>query len=204
MRSVPENLLRKELLIFDFDGTVADTSTLHAQAFGETLAPLGIEIDYQRIAGRRTEDALLACFTDAGRVAPNAATLVALTATKQHRVRTLIAERLEPLPGVDHFLGWARSRYRMALVTSGSRGTVELALERLGYQDLFNPALFSEDVRHAKPHPEGFLKVLEMTGIAAPAALVFEDAQVGFEAAAAAGVEYLDIRNLDWLSMASL
>jgi HAD superfamily hydrolase (TIGR01509 family) len=196
-----EILACKRLLIFDFDGTIADTIPLHAQAFTETLAPLGIEVDYSSIAGRKTRDALLLCFATAGRAAPNAASLEALTAEKQRRARALIGAELKPLPGVDDFLRWAKPRYLMALVTSGSQKTVELALQKLGYQGLFDLILFAEDVMHAKPHPEGFLRVLETTGVAAEEALVFEDSQAGFTAAVTADIEFLDARQFDWASL---
>lgn len=191
-------LADKRLLIFDFDGTLADTSSLHAQAFSETLAPFGIIVDYSKLAGRKTVDALLLCFADAELTTLDTQTLTNLVLEKQRRVRTLINETLEPLPGVDEFLLWAKKKYSIALVTSGSRGTVELALKKLGWMGWFEPILFAEDVAHAKPNPEGFLRVLEITGIAVEYALVFEDSEVGFKAAKAAGINFIDAQTFDW------
>lgn len=194
-----EQLLKgKQLLIFDFDGTVADTSPLHAQAFTETLAPLGIRTNYSKLAGRKTEDAFRLCFADAGLVEPDDDELARLVAEKQSRARSLIATSLTPLPGVDEFLRWAKPHYRLALVTSGSRGTVELALEKLAYTGWFDPILFAEDVSEAKPHPEGFLRVLEMTSIDAAEAVVFEDSEAGFKAAVAAKLKFIDAREFGW------
>ena len=190
-------LAGKRLLIFDFDGTLADTTPLHEQAFTETLSPLGIPVDYQRLAGRKTADAMLLCFADAGLSTPDAETLEELVAEKQRQVRALIPELLEPLPGVDEFLKWAKHRFEMALVTSGSRGTVELALKKLGYTGWFEPMLFAEDVRQAKPSPEGFLRVLEITKVAAEDALVFEDSTAGFAASKAALIDCIDARTMD-------
>ena len=48
----------KRLLIFDFDGTLADTSPLHARAFVETLEPLGVPVYYPALAGLKTRDAI--------------------------------------------------------------------------------------------------------------------------------------------------
>jgi sugar-phosphatase len=191
-------LADKRLLIFDFDGTLANTSSLHAQAFAETLAQFGIIVDYSKLAGRKTVDALLLCFADAELTTPDTQTLNDLVVEKQRRVRVLINETLTPLPGVDEFLVWAKKRYSIALVTSGSRGTVQLALKKLGWMGWFEPILFAEDVAQAKPNPEGFLRVLEMTGIAAGEALVFEDSEVGFKAAKAAGINFIDAQTFDW------
>lgn len=186
-------LLGKRLLIFDFDGTLADTSPLHAAAFNEVLAPWGLNVDYPAIAGLRTRDAFAACFATAGVSVPETQ-LQQLTLAKQARVRTLIQNGLQPLPGVDEFLRWARPRYRLALYSSGSHGTVTLAMEKLGYTGWFDPMLCAENVIHSKPHPEGFLKVLAMACIDAERALVFEDSDAGIEAANRASLATSDVR----------
>jgi sugar-phosphatase len=196
--SVPAPVLHgKSLLIFDFDGTVADTTPLHAAAFAAVLAPLGVEVDYARVAGMRTAEAVRACTLAAG-LDLDAPTLAALSAAKQAHVRERLATDLAPMPGVDAFLRAARGRLPLALASSGSRATVERALAALGYTGWFAPVLCSEDVRHAKPHPEIFLSVLERTGCAAAQALVFEDAEAGFAAARAAGIAYVDVRPNPW------
>lgn len=192
------NVFNKKLLIFDFDGTLADTSPVHAQAFIETLAPFGIVVDYSKLAGRKTADALLLSFSEAGLANPDPEALAALVYEKQRRVRALISLSLAPFPGVTEFLTWAKARFRTALVTSGSHGTVNLALEKLGWMGWFNPVLFAEDVAYAKPNPEGFLRVLEMTGVSANDALIFEDSEAGFQAASIANIDWLDARQLDW------
>ncbi|MBT4764513.1 HAD hydrolase-like protein, partial [bacterium] len=46
-------LIRKKLLIFDFDGTLANTSKFHAKAFSQILNPLGLIVDYSSIAGMK-------------------------------------------------------------------------------------------------------------------------------------------------------
>lgn len=113
-------------------------------------------------------------------------------------VRQMIGEALKPLPGVNEFLYWDRSRYRLAMVTSGSRGTVNPALEKLGSTGWFDPLVCADDMVRAKPDPEGFLQVLRMTGVPAEEALVFEDSQAGFRAAEAADLDFVDVRQNPW------
>jgi HAD superfamily hydrolase (TIGR01509 family) len=185
----------KELLIFDFDGTIVNTSPLHAAAFGEVLSSLGIGVDYATIAGLKTLDAMQKCLNEAAQFLPE--TVVnELVVAKQERVREMIALDLQPLPGVDDFLRWARKFYRLAMYTSGSHGTVSLSLEKLSYTGWFDPLICANHIHKAKPDPEGFLKVLEMTGCSANKALVIEDSEVGFEAARCAGLDYIDIIDL--------
>lgn len=188
-----EMLQGKRLLIFDFDGTVADTTPLHAAAFAKVLEPLGIAVDYPRIAGLKTLDAMRQCLKEAGQTLGEAE-LAALVTAKQHCARLMIARALLPLPGIDEFLRWARPRYKLAMVTSGSRGTVSLALEKLGYGAWFEPLICADDVVMAKPAPEGFLKALQLTGVQARDALVFEDSDAGIAASQQAGIEVVDVR----------
>lgn len=189
-------LAGKTLLIFDFDGTIADSSPLHEQAFRTVLEPLGVAVDYPRIAGRSTADAIRACFEQAGWPVPVAAELGVLAARKQALGRELIRDRLQPLPAADALLRWARGRFRLALVTSGSRATIELSIERLGYSGWFDPLITADDVATAKPEPEGFLLALRESGVEPAQALIFEDSETGFAAARRSGVDYVDARRL--------
>lgn len=190
----------KRLLIFDFDGTVADTAPLHAAAFAEVLTPLAVAVDYPSIAGLKTVDAIRVCLRHAELELPDEQ-VAGLVMAKQQRVRQMIAQDLQPLPGVDGFLRWAKPRYRLAMVTSGSRGTVSLALEKLGYTCSFDPLICADDVAQAKPDPEGFLRALQITGVPAEGGLVFEDSDAGLQAARSALLDVIDVRVLSWQNM---
>jgi HAD superfamily hydrolase (TIGR01509 family) len=194
---VARALKGKRLLIFDFDGTLADTSPLHAAAFSKVLAPLGIAVDYSKIAGMKTLDAMRHCLSAKDLMYDEAA-LAELVMAKQQCVRQMVALSLLPMPGVDAFLRWARLRYKLAMVTSGSRGTVDMAIEKLGYTGWFDPLICAEDVGCGKPDPEGFTKALQITGLSTAAALVFEDSVAGFLAADAASLACVDVRTIDW------
>jgi HAD superfamily hydrolase (TIGR01509 family) len=187
-------LAGKTALIFDFDGTIAETTPLHARAFEETLAPLGVAADYPSIAGLKTHEAIVRCLRTEGRCEADF-DLPALVAEKQRRARKLIAEQLERI--LEAFLVRARTRFRLALVTSGSRGTVTLALRKFGYEGWFDPIVCAEDVAHAKPAPDGLLKALAAMQVPEQA-LVFEDTAFGFEAARAAGLAVVDASSLNW------
>lgn len=189
-------LAGKQLLIFDFDGTIADSSPLHEQAFREVLGPHGLEIDYPRIAGRATRDAVRLSFVINGKAEPNAGLIEDLANQKQQRGRELLSSSLIAFPAAEALLGWARSRFQLALVSSGSRATIDISLARLGLTNWFEPLITADDVTAAKPDPQGFLLALDQTEVTAEAALVFEDADSGFEAARRAGIEAIDARQL--------
>lgn len=186
-------LAGKRLLIFDFDGTVADTTPLHAAAFQETLVPFGIQVDYSIIAGMKTRDALLKCGERAG-IAWSDSELASLVRRKQALVRRSIKRGLQPLPGVDEFLRTVRFQYALAMVTSGSRATVELSMWALGYSGWFDPLVTADETSRSKPDPEGYMLALRIANASAREALVFEDADAGLRAAECAGIDVCDVR----------
>lgn len=189
-----EALQGRRLLIFDFDGTVVDTSPLHAAAFSRVLAPFNIRVDYPAIAGMKTLDAIVQLLDNAN-IKLDDAQIADLVTAKQWVVRQLMSQGLQPMAGVDAFLQWARPRYKMAMVTSGSRGTVSLALNHIGYTGWFDPLICADDVNAAKPAPDGYLMALDLAGIKPSEALVFEDSEAGFRAANQANLDYIDVRS---------
>lgn len=194
-------LARKRLLIFDFDGTLVDSSPLHARAFAEVFAPHGVEVDYPRIAGMTTEAAVDRLAADA-RLALAPDERQRLVGAKRERGRELIERELEAIEGAPDFVRAAAGRFRLALCTSGSRPSVEAALARVGLTGCFDPLLTAENVTRGKPDPEMFRAALDRAGTAAGEALVFEDADSGVEAAKAAGIDVLRLPDeADWAGL---
>jgi HAD superfamily hydrolase (TIGR01509 family) len=194
------NVLKgKQVLIFDFDGTIADTSPLHAAAFESVLSPLGLNLPYSSIAGMKTADAMVFCAKTCGQVLTTEK-LNSLVTAKQRLVREMMGIHLVSLPGVDRFLKWAKQHYRLSVATSGSRQTVESAMEKLGYAGWFDPLICSDDVERSKPYPDVFLKVLEHTKCRSDHALVFEDSEAGVMAAKNAGIAHIKIRVNSWIT----
>ena len=189
---VAELLSRKRLLIFDLDGTIVDSSPLHERAFNDAFAGEGITVDYPAIAGMTTEAAVDEVAGKAGlRLAiPRR---LAIIEAKRARARHLIETELKPIHGSVDFIRRARAGFPMALCTSGSRATVEVALAGVGLAGMFEPVIAAEDVVRGKPDPEGFLKGLEFHGATVADALVFEDSESGLVAARLAGIEAVQI-----------
>jgi HAD superfamily hydrolase (TIGR01509 family) len=187
-----ELLSRKRLLIFDLDGTLVDSSPLHARAFAETFAPHGVEIDYPRIAGMTTAAAVDRLAAEAG-LDLDEAEKAGLVGAKRKRGLELIGQELAAIEGAPDFVRAAAGRFRLALCTSGSRRSVETALARVGLAGCFDPEITADDVRHGKPDPEAFLQALGRAEAIAEEALIFEDADSGIAAAAAAGIDALRV-----------
>lgn len=190
--SLAELLSRKRLLIFDFDGTLVDSSPLHARAFAEVFTPHGVEVHYPRIAGMTTSAAVDLLAAEAG-VMLTEEEKDRLVGAKRARALELIEWELAPIDGAPQFVRSVAGRYRLALCTSASRRSVDAALARVELEGFFDPIVTAEDVARGKPDPETFLRALSLTAIEASKALVFEDADSGLRAARAAGIDILRI-----------
>jgi HAD superfamily hydrolase (TIGR01509 family) len=188
----------KKLLIFDFDGTIADTSPFHEQAFIEVFAPLNIKVNYSDISGQKTLDAIHhLCkgenFTDKK--------LNELVLKKQKKFKDIIDSNLKPLPGVEQFLEWAFPHYDLALASSGSSSNILFCLKQLNYYRFFKNIICGDDVENGKPNPEIFLTVIRNYNYRLSDVLVFEDSKAGFDAAKAAGIDFFDANYNIWKSL---
>lgn len=187
-----EQLARKRLLIFDLDGTLVDSSPLHARAFAQVCAPFSITVDYARVAGLTTEAALDHLMRSSG-VQLTSDERDTLIKRKRALSLALIESDLQPLPGAMSFVRAAGGKWLRALCTSASRAGAEASLRRAGIYHCFDWIVTGNDVARGKPDPEIFLAALDHAGVAPVDALVFEDAPSGLAAAEAARIEAIQI-----------
>jgi HAD superfamily hydrolase (TIGR01509 family) len=181
-------LSRKRLLIFDLDGTIVDSSPIHARAFEEAFAHLGVRVDYASIAGLTTRAAVDHIAATSG-LALSSVERDLVVADKQSRAIRLIESGITAIEGAVEFIHAAQGRFALSLCTSASRASAEASLTRIGLSNCFEPVITAELVRHGKPDPEAFLLALDAHQVSPAEALVFEDAPSGLAAAAAAGIE---------------
>jgi HAD superfamily hydrolase (TIGR01509 family) len=179
-------------LLFDLDGTIAETDSLHLPTWVDALQPHGVEVDEEfyrdRISGRNTAEIvreLLPDLTDEqGRSIGDA---------KEASFRERASE-LEPLSGLMDFVERARKRgMRIALVTNAPEENVEAILPALKLRDLFDVVVLADDVEAVKPDPAPYRAALEKTGVPAERALAFEDSVSGITSSVAAGIPTVGI-----------
>ena len=179
-------------LIFDCDGTLADTLPLHYHAWEEGFAALGLACPQPflvRHNGKPTEQILQLYNAEFGRQLD----VAGFTARKEQRVHELLvdARPLEPVVALArHYQG----RLPMAVVSGGTRANVERTLAAIGLRTLFAVVLTADDGLPPKPAPDLFLEAAARLGVAATECQVFEDADAGLEAARRAGMLATDVR----------
>jgi HAD superfamily hydrolase (TIGR01509 family) len=103
-----------------------------------------------------------------------------------------------PIPEVVATLRALPAGAPVAVASGGLRAIVRETLGCIGLElgpgGQVQVMVCSDDVPRGKPHPDMFLRSAELLGVPAKRCLVFEDAIPGFEAAAAAGMDYIDVR----------
>lgn len=181
--------------IFDCDGTLADTMPLHYRAWVETLAPRGADFSealFYELGGVPTVDIVRILNERFG----YGLEVEAIAAEKEARYEALLPEA-RPVERVVALVREYRGRYPMAVASGGIRRLVDRTLAALGLADAFQCICTAEDVPHGKPNPDLFLLAAERLGTAPGACVVFEDSDLGLEAARRAGMQGIDIR--PWL-----
>jgi HAD superfamily hydrolase (TIGR01509 family) len=179
-------------LLFDLDGTLADTDPVHLRAWLECLRPYGVKIDREyyrsRISGRLSS--VVARDLLPGLSDEDVDEIVKL---KQSRFCEFAAN-LTKLKGLDKLLSWSKQKgLRLGLVTNATRPHAHFMLRKLGLEGFFDAEVLGEETPAGKPDPAPYLIALRHLKIAAPLALAFEDSSSGVRSSVAAGVKTVGI-----------
>ena len=179
-------------LLFDMDGTLADTDPIHMLAWQETFRAHEVFVDdaiyHERIVGRMNPlivQDFLPHLDDFG--------VATIVEEKEENFKKL-ATKLEPLPGLSRLLEWRISQgLQAALVTNATHLTVPFNLQALGLDDYFEVRVLADDVPAGKPDPRHYGAALERLGIQASEAIAFEDSPSGVLSATGAGITTIGV-----------
>lgn len=195
MTTIPNHI---KALIFDCDGTLADTMPAHNQAWQDTLAKYDVscETSYlDQCAGMPTEHIVEKINAEFGHTLP----ADAFCQQREMRALELLAQ-INPIEPVFTIAKEYHDRLPMAVVSGGSRKLVLATLASLNATHLFAPIITADDPIPPKPSAEIFLHTAQLLKTRPQDCLVFEDGDAGITGAIAAGMEIIDVR--DWNSQA--
>jgi beta-phosphoglucomutase family hydrolase len=181
-------------IIFDCDGTLADTMPLHWRAWQAISARHRFHFPQERfysLGGVPSRD-ILKILSDEQNLRLDH---LAVAHEKEAEYLPLIAQ-VEPINTV---VGVAREHYGkipLAVASGGTRKIIEQVLEHLGIRHLFNAIVTSEDVVNQKPAPDIFLEAARRIGVPPQFCRAYEDTDLGMQAIRAAGIEAVDVRKI--------
>jgi beta-phosphoglucomutase family hydrolase len=173
--------------LFDCDGTIADSMPLHYKAWTKALAEYGAtyEEDLFYSWGGKPVRKIIA---DLNEMQGLNMPVDALAARKESFYHAQLHE-LQGIPDVIEHIEAQHGRIPFAVVSGSRRASVVGSLTALGLLDKFDVLVCAEDYKHGKPAPDGFLLAASKLGVAPRHCLVFEDTDLGIEAATAAGMQ---------------
>lgn len=188
--------------LFDCDGTVADSMPLHYIAWKEALAEW--KCDYPEEVfyawGGKPVRKIIADLNEMhGLQMP----VDILSARKE----ALYLEQLPQLKAVPPVLEQVLQHYGripLAVVSGSRRDSVVGSLTALKLLDKFETLVCAEDYVHGKPAPDAFLLGAQRLNVEPASCLVFEDTDLGIEAATAAGMASVRVPQIDWGTVALL
>ncbi|PRY25390.1 HAD superfamily hydrolase (TIGR01509 family) [Aliiruegeria haliotis] len=187
-------------LIFDVDGTLAETEDAHRRAFNAAFAEHGLawhwdeELNQELLAvsgGFERMSTYQSRLPATARASDDL--LRAVHRSKRRHYTDLLSGGALPLrPGVRDLITAGRAEgMRLAVVTAATRESLKALFAGCfgtPAEALFDLVLTGDDVARKKPDPEGYLLALARLGMAPGEVMVFEDSRVGYAAARAAGV----------------
>ena len=181
---MPHQRLLPAAAVFDWDGTIVDTLSMIYRANVVALAPLGITMSRTWFRTGYTPD-WRRSYRELG-----------VPEDRWDEVSALWAEQMATMR--PRAMPWARGALRrlrrrgirVGLVTASTRGVVAPNLVRLNLAGAFEVAVYADEVRNGKPHPEGLIRALDELGVAPADTVYVGDTTIDLEMARAAGARF--------------
>lgn len=183
-----------QLIIFDLDGVLVDTRTIHRDTFIEayhahtnkTITP---EWHDTNLCGMNSRGKLTRLSTDSD--------IGNILETKD-RLCLAALEKIIPDPEKNLLLSFLKFKgYKLGCFTNCRRINANKILEQLGIAGYFDITIASDEVDRAKPDPEGYLKIMNYFSISPANTLIIEDSPHGIKAAKSSGATVYEVSASD-------
>jgi HAD superfamily hydrolase (TIGR01509 family) len=172
--------------LFDCDGTIADSMPLHYVAWNTALSEWGCDFKedlFYAWGGMPVTEIIATLNRNHGLNMP-----VEELSLRKERLYFEVLPQLKAVPEVLEHIEISHGEIPFAVVSGSTRDSVIASLETLKILDRFDTLVCAGDYQKSKPDPEPFLMAAERLGVAPEHCLVFEDTDMGIQAATAAGM----------------
>jgi HAD superfamily hydrolase (TIGR01509 family) len=177
--------------LFDCDGTIVDSMPLHYIAWKKALAEWNCEFDeklFYAWGGMPIVEIVSTLNKMHSLSMP-----VEIVARRKESLYYDLLPQLKPVPEVLEHIEAQHGHIPFAVVSGSSKESVTESLRSLGLLDRFDTMVCAGDYQKSKPDPEAFLLAASRVGVAPESCLVFEDTEMGIQAATAAGMASVKI-----------
>ena len=188
------DLQKYSALIFDCDGTLTDSMPIHYIAWRDTLLRYSIdfpESKFYSMAGMPSDKVIMT-------LAAEQNVEINVQKAMNEKENEFLAN-LGDLQPLDFSVEIARQHHGqkpMAVASGGTLPIVTQQLEHLGIIELFDAIVTAEHTERHKPEPDVFLEAAARLGVPPEECVVFEDADLGVQAAIRAKMDFIDIREM--------
>lgn len=180
---------KNKLILCDLDGTLFDTLEVNYYSYKEALNIFNYDIEYnfflEQCYGKYYKDFLSELGFNEEEM------------EKIHKIKKELYKKYLGCAKINgnlfNMLQVMKDFYYIALVTTASKKNSEEILNFFDKKDLFELIISAEDIKNKKPNPEGFIKAMNYFDINPKDTLIFEDSNVGIEAAIKSGANVLKI-----------
>jgi beta-phosphoglucomutase-like phosphatase (HAD superfamily) len=172
--------------LFDCDGTIADSMPLHYVAWKTVLSEWNCEFAEELFYqwGGMPVAEIIATLSQRHGISLPVEDLI----RRKEELFYVNLPLMKPVPEVLEHIEARHGEIPFAVVSGSTQVSVRASLTTLNLLDRFETLVCAGDYTRGKPHPEPFLLAAERLGVAPEHCLVFEDAQMGIDAATAAGM----------------
>ena len=181
-------------LVFDCDGTLADTMPLHWRAWQMITQRHNLHFPEDRfysLGGVPSRDILKMLAVEQGRSLDH----IAVAHEKENAYLPMMAE-VEPIHAVVEIAKTNYGKIPMAVASGGTQPIIVGVLEHLKIRHLFQAVVTSEMVKNQKPAPDIFLEAARRIGVEPKFCRGYEDTDLGMQAIRSAGMDAVDVRTL--------
>ena len=177
--------------LFDCDGTIADSMPLHYIAWKKALAEWNCSFDedlFYALGGTPVAEIVSMLNKKQGLSMP-----VESVSSRKENLYMELLPQLKAVPEVMEQIDAQHGRIPFAVVSGSTRESVTASLHSLKLLNRFDTMVCAGDYKKSKPDPECFLLAASKLGVAPESCLVFEDTDMGIQAATAAGMASVKI-----------
>ncbi len=181
-------------LIFDCDGTLADTMPLHWKAWQTISQRYRLHFPEERFyaLGGVPSRHILRMLSEEQRISLDP---IAVSKEKEEEYLVFLSH-VGPIQAVVNIAREHHGRIPMAVASGGTKPVIEMVLKHLNIREYFQAVVTSEDVVNQKPAPDIFLEAARRIGVAPQFCRAFEDTDLGMQAIRSAGMHAVDVRPL--------